>query len=63
MKTIEEIQAAIVELEPEKFAILLAWVLEKDEADTMAALAEADAEIERGEVVSIEEARKQLGLR
>ncbi len=41
MKTNEEIQSAIIELEPEDLAKLLDWILEKDEADTIAALVEA----------------------
>jgi hypothetical protein len=62
MSTVAEIEAAISKLSPQDFAQLRDWILEKEDAETVAAFAEAEAELERGEGLSVEEARKQLGL-
>jgi hypothetical protein len=62
MSTVAEIEAAISNLPPQDFAQIRDWILEREDAETAAALVEAEAELKRGEGLSVEEARKQLGL-
>ncbi len=62
MKTVEEIQAAIANLQPGDFAKVRDWILEREDADIAAALVESEAQIDRGEFMTSEQIRKHFGF-